>query len=129
MARYLLSEETCFEHPVVKRWFDQFRVVTDADVNDVDSEILQQQAMELKCMILHGNWCYCEDGSVREVCHELSSDAFENFVQIFKQCTNERATMMAQQRSKYTLDKQKDIENKFLARLDAEKSKLNVKIR
>lgn len=123
LADILLSQET---HPIAKCWFDQFRVVTD---DDIEGEILQQQAVDSQCTILHGYRCYCEDGSIREVCHDLSLNALEDFLRNFKHCANERDTMIAEQCSKYALDKQMAKQDKRLAKLDEKKSELNFKIR
>lgn len=129
LADILLTDETCAAHPVAKNWFDQFRVVADDEIDDDNAhQLLQQQAMELKCTILHGQQCYCEDGSVRDVAHGLSTHALENFLRNFKQCVNERDAMIVEQSMKHMLDIYMAQQDARLAILDADKSDLNLKM-
>lgn len=125
MADILLSGGTCRSNPFVKNWFDQFRIVTD----NIEAEGLQQEAMYMDCTILHENRCYCEDGSVHEICHELSMDALKKFLCDWKECVNVRVTNIGKQGSKYTLVKKMDKQAKTLANLEAEQSALHFRIR
>lgn len=126
LADILLDgEETDSKFRIAKNWFDQFRVATDG----VDSKTLQQAAMRSKCTILSGNFCYGEDGSVREVCHKLSVNALKTFYEDFKKCANVCAEMIVAQRLKYKLDELMAKQNTTLANLEAKQSELTFKIR
>lgn len=125
MADILLSDETRRRNLLVKNWFDRFRIATD----NIDAEILQQEAVLAKCTILHENRCYCEDGSVREVCHELSMDELKKFLCDWKICAEARKNKIEQQCLLYTGIKGIDVNKKVLAKLEEKQSELHFQIR
>lgn len=125
MADILLSDEKRSNYPFAKNWLDQFRVATD----NIAAEVLQQEAEQMNCTILHENRCYCEDGSVREVCHNLSMNALKKLLDDWKKCAEDRSTMFAQQHLKYSLIKQMAAQIKTLTSLEAHRSELHFKIR
>lgn len=113
------------QNPLVMNWFDRFRVASD----DIDAEIIHQEAVLMNCRILHENRCYSEDGLVREICHELSMDVIRELVCNWKQCADVRKRKIYRQGWKHLLAKQMDTQAKALADLGAEQSERYFHIR
>lgn len=125
MADILLSKETCRSNPLVKKWFDQFRVITD----DLDAEQLQQKAKQMECRILFENRCYCKDGSVRETFQEITTDEWKEFLTEWKNCLKGRDEKIKDQPTKYAGMKSMDQRTETLAKLQAQESEHRFQIR
>lgn len=121
MADKLLSDE----YPYAKNWFDQFRIAT----GNIEPETLQQTAIKSKCNILYEKRCYNADGSVHEIHHEFSADALKKFLCDWKECAKERDINIEWQHQLNTLDEQMAAQNKVLANLEAQHSKIRFQLR
>lgn len=119
-----MNDSICRQNPLVKNWFDQFRIATD----NINAEALQHEAVLMNCRILHGNRCYSEDGSVRDTCHDLSMDTFENLLRDWKQCADVRKRKITRQRLKYMTVKQMDTQATLVDSLKAEQSEIHFEI-
>ena len=108
-----------------KNWLDQFRIVTDNN----DSASLQQEAVLMNCRILHGNRCYAEDGSIRDVCHKLSTNVLGKLLKDRKYCIKLRDSKILQKHLKYRLEKKMPLHTEKLSNLETMKSERQLEIR
>lgn len=127
LANILLSAETR-QNPLVKSWFDRFRIVTDDD-DDVAADVIQQEAITMNCRILYGNCCYSENGAAHDLSHEVLKDAVTTLLQNWKECVSVRRTKIMQQCRKYVLEKRMDAQAKTMSDLEAEQSETRFQIR
>lgn len=62
------------DHPVVKRWFDRFRLAeTDSNV-----EHFQKEAINRRCTIICNNVCYFNNGTIETSFCGESADLIKN---------------------------------------------------
>lgn len=103
---------------MVKNWFDRFRIATD----DIDAEMIHQEAVLMNCRICHENCCYSEDGLIRELYHELSMDAVAQLVRNWEGCVEKRERKILRQSHKHKLARIMKEQAETLSELKAEHS-------
>lgn len=125
MANILLSDAKRKQNPQAVNWLDQFRVTTD----DIRADVIRQEAVLMNCRILHGGCCYSEDGSVREMCHDLSMDALKKLLSDCNDCVDVRGRKIAHQELMYELADRMHTHAKLMDDLEAEQSEVRFDIR
>lgn len=112
-------------NPHAVNWLDQFRVTTD----DIKADVIRQEAVLMNCRILHGGCCYSEDGSVREMCHDVSMGALKKLLGDCYDCADALARKIAEQESMYEVAEKMHTHAKLMYDLGAERSEVRFDIR
>lgn len=124
LASHVLSEETQEQHPLIKNWFDNFRV--NRNVTTVKDKAHRNLALKYKCKIIDGDTCYHENG---HGISKVSNGKPDNELKVFL----EKWQLAAAQRDDKLQEQVKCVDNNHvLAKLQTEnhqlkEQRLNVK--